>query len=361
MLDLYESYDSKYDREEAVLLEHAEIKMDKAILAVQTAHAMNELAMREAECRLVLECGDVMDLVDYYEDATEDGKEKEKGLLGKAWDAIVGLITKIKEALFGKNSQKADPNEDVSVDSSFLERHKKLADALAKVKNFFASPLKAVAALIAVGGAIALFVNVKKTGKFIKLKGNQVNSMTEESEKAVNEVETGLKGFISRFGKKNATDQDGEAQGKIGEFLKTIRSHIDEAYAAIKNKHMQRKADKTANKNANATAGVDYNQQVKDLQSQLQQLQIKKSNSKNAIESDNLAKQISALKTKISQAESARDMQNNVGSNQMGESAEDLPFGFDFSEGFDLDDDDEDLYAEDAGNIDEIAELLATL
>lgn len=366
MLNLYEEYESQFDREEAVLLEHAEIKMDKAVLAVQTNQAMNDIAMREAECRLVLESGDVMNLVDYYEDATEDGKEKEKGLLAKAWDAIMGLLKKIKETLFGAEKPKADPNEEIEVDEGFLDRHKKLGKAVAAIKNFFTNPFKAVVALIAAGGAVALFIGVTKSGKFRKVKGSQMNASIDASEKALDEVEGGLKGFLSKFGKKKATDKDGEAQGKIGGFLKSIRSHIEEGYASIKNKRMSRKGDKAAKKNGEKTENVggteiavknmtgnDYAKQVDSLKSQLKDLQIKKSNSHSATESDSLAEKIKELQKKISQAESARDMANSTGTNQMGESAEDDYFGFDFNE------DGDDIYGEDAGDLSDIADLLA--
>lgn len=230
MLNLYEDYASQEERESAVMLEQAEIQMDRAMLALETCNAMRELSMREAECKLVMESGDVCDLIEYYEEATEDSTNKEKGLIQKAWEAILNLIKTIKEKLFGAAKQKADPNQEVEVDESFLDRHKKLAACVDTLKKFFANPVaKVIGLLVAGAGAVGVFLAVKSVGKKRKLKGDQVNKMVDDDEKALATIQAGIKKV---FGK--AADKVKEGQSVVGKVVKAIEDHIKTAYQCIK-------------------------------------------------------------------------------------------------------------------------------
>ena len=194
MLDLYEEFASQTEREDAVMLEQAEIQMDRAILALDTCSAMKDLAMREAECKLVMESGDACDLIEYYEEATEDTKDKEKGLFQRAWEAICKFIENIKEKLFGK--VKAAPGTKQDVDESFLERHKILGKVVAAIKNYFAHPVRAILSLIAAGGVVVLFTNIVKKGKKKNIGADTTNAVIADSEKALDEINTGIKGFL---------------------------------------------------------------------------------------------------------------------------------------------------------------------
>lgn len=230
MLNLYEEYASQEEREGAVMLEQAEIQMDRAMLALETCDAMRELSMREAECKLVMESGDVCDLMEYYEEATEDSATKEKGLIRRAWDAILNLINTIKEKLFGAARQKADPNQEVEVDQSFLERHQKLGACVDTLKKFFANPVgKIIGVIVAVTSAVGLFLAVKHVGKNKKLKGDQVNKMVDDDEKALATINAGIKQV---FGK--AVDKVKEGQSIVGKVVKAIEEHIKTAYQCIK-------------------------------------------------------------------------------------------------------------------------------
>lgn len=248
MLNLYEEYASQEEREDAVMLEQAEIQMDRAILALETCDAMRDLNIREAECKLVMESGDACDLVEYYGEAAEQTEEKEKGLLTKAWEAILKFLNNIKETLFGKAKPKADPNQKYDVDESFLERHKKLGAAVEAIKKFFSNPIKAIGAIVVAGGVIAAFLAIKKTGKKKSVDGQSLNNMENTAEKAVDQIEGGLKGFLSKFGKKKNGDQENEAQSFISKVVKVIREHITEGFNAIKNNHLQARADRAVKK-----------------------------------------------------------------------------------------------------------------
>lgn len=232
MLNLYEEYESQEEREGAVMLEQANIQMDRALLALETCDAMKNLSMREAECKLVMESGDACDLIDYYEEATEDDAKKEKGLIQRAWEAILNLIKTIKEKLFGAAKKKADPNEEIEVDESFLDRHKKLAACVDTIKKFFAHPVgKIVGLLVATTSAVGIFLAVKSVGRTKKLKGSQVNTIVDADEKALGTIQAGIKQMVGK-----AIDKVKEGQSIISKVVTAIEDHIKEAYQCIKTK-----------------------------------------------------------------------------------------------------------------------------
>ena len=320
MLDLYEEFASQTEREDAVMLEQAEIQMDRAILALDTCSAMKDLAMREAECKLVMESGDACDLIEYYEEATEETKDKEKGLFQRAWEAICKFIENIKEKLFGK--VKAAPGTKQDVDESFLERHKILGKVVAGIKNYFAHPVRAILSLIAAGGVVVLFTNIVKKGKKKTIGADTTNAVIADSEKALDEINTGIKGFLGGLFKKKEVSEDGnqkKASGLISKVTKCIREIIDEAKNAI----LLHKADRKAKRNYKDTEGMSPE--------------------------DYEARKVHQDQAGAAQSQAAADMlrahQNGYVN---GESVED-------------DDLSGDMYSEDAGALSDIAELLPTL
>ena len=228
MLDLYESYNSQEERESDVMLETASISLDRAILAYETANAMGELQMREAECKLVMEAGDVTDLADYYEEATAETEQKQQGLLKTIWQKILDVIEKIHTWVNDKLIHKADPNATVEVDEGFFERHKKLGAAVTAVKNFLAKPFgKAAAALITVISAILL---IKFTGKKKTAKVSECTEIVEHDEKQVNQ----LQGSVRKMFGKKIVDEGKKAVGFVSKFINWVKENIAKGIEAIK-------------------------------------------------------------------------------------------------------------------------------
>lgn len=296
MLDLYEEYNSQEERECAVMMEQAEIQLDKAILAFETADQMSELAMREAECRLVMESGNVTDLAEYYEEATSETEEKKKGIFTKIWEGILNIIGKIKEFLLGSARKNADPNGTSEVDESFFERHKKLGAVVKALKDFFAHPIaKFATVLVAGGGAVALFLAIRSTGKTKKAKNSEINKAVDEAEEGLNFIQKAIKNIRN---KKLEKDAEG-APGIIGKVTKAIGEFIKTGVHAV----------------------LSVPGKVKN-----------------------------GINAKKEQNNAAAEYAANGGA--IDESADDDIFGDDFEE---------DAYADDAGDLSDIAELLATL
>lgn len=245
MLNLYEDYASREERENAVMLEQAEIELDKSILAFETADQMSELKMREAECRLVMESGDVSTLIDYYEEATAPAEEKKEGLIQRIWQAILNVIEKVKNFITGSSRKNVDPNAQVEVDTSFFERHQKLGAVVDAIKKFLAKPIAKFAAIIlAATSIIATFLLIKNTGKKKKIKAGELNAAVDKEESLLDEIKNGVKGI---FNKKIDKDAEG-APSVISKVVNAIKDNIKNAIDAMKEKRNAAKSEKIKRK-----------------------------------------------------------------------------------------------------------------
>jgi hypothetical protein len=168
-LDLIlEECETDEERQSAIYLEAAEINADRAILAYDTFSKMDALNERAANCK-VATMGDNFDgMVAFYEDANNKAaasSEKKKGLLRRAWDAVVkafkALIDKIT-GLFRKKTIPAEvKKEKISIKKVFVGLGTKLKNAFAKLAAAIKSHKKAViitslAAVLAIVGTVAV-------------------------------------------------------------------------------------------------------------------------------------------------------------------------------------------------------------
>ena len=232
MLNLYEEYASQEERESAVMLENAEIAMDRALLSLNTCCAMQELDMRAAEARLVLECGGVENLMDYYEDAAENTADKKEGLLKRAWKAILNFLTSIKEAIFGK-APKVDPEKEVEVEQVWLDKHPKIKKAADAVKRAIKNPT--IAAIGIAAGACAAIATVKVVkGKKVKMKAGKVEQLRKEEEKATDELLETVGEAVDKSIGTSLHDAWKDLQGKVSESVKELKGTATGIVGALK-------------------------------------------------------------------------------------------------------------------------------
>ena len=137
----YELYDSisEDDRKYVVALESAEISLDRSLLALDAIMESEELKIREAELKCFEESGDVLSLMDYYEDAKEGTAEKKKGIIATIWDKIINFINKI----LGRDDKK-DEKSQYAVDAETKTKIQKLGDAVKAVTEFLTNPIKSL-------------------------------------------------------------------------------------------------------------------------------------------------------------------------------------------------------------------------
>lgn len=231
MLNLYEEYASQEERESAVMLENAEIAMDRALLSLNTCCAMQELDMRAAEARLVLECGGVENLMEYYEDAAENTADKKEGLFTKVWNAILKFLENIKNALFGKKIE-ANPNDEVEVEQTWLDRHEKIKKAVDSVKRAVANPVVAtVGAAIVACGAVA---TVKAVDKKRKMKVSDVEKIKKEEEAATTELMV----VVENAAKKTIGSQLQDKWKEFQSFVSGLSKQIQKNYTNFMDTHV---------------------------------------------------------------------------------------------------------------------------
>ena len=194
---------SDEDRAAQAMLEDANIRVDRAMLAYETTKFRNELKLREIQNRVFAEDGSFGDLCDAFEEAAQQQEEQKKGVLQNVWDAIQKLIEKIKTTLFGKGEcqqQEMDANE-----------HKvlgKLGELANKVTQFTSNHkvLTTLAGLAVTLLAIRKLKN-NKSGK----KENVSAEEQTEAEKNCNIITSAFHKVLGVFKKDNTDNTDNES------------------------------------------------------------------------------------------------------------------------------------------------------
>ena len=250
----YELYDSisEDDRKYAVALESAEISLDRSLLALDAIMESEELKIREAELKCFEESGDVLSLMDYYEDAKEGTAEKKKGVIATIWDKIISFINKI----LGRDDKK-DEKSQYAVDAETKTKIQKLGDAVKAVTEFLTNPIKSLftkgvdlwkkllgavelitlGTVVIVGGkAIAKkVVNGKETETAAEtMSGAEVNEKIGFLRKLMNMVKKPTESNKDKIGKDIGESNEGIVSKIVSSIIKHIKDTIGKLLAAPK-------------------------------------------------------------------------------------------------------------------------------
>ena len=250
----YELYDSisEDDRKYAVALESAEISLDRSLLALDAIMESEELKIREAELKCFEESGDVLTLMDYYEDAKEGTAEKKKGIIATIWDKIISFINKI----LGRDDKK-DEKSQYAVDAETKTKIQKLGDAVKAVTEFLTNPIKAIftkgvdlwkkllgavelitlGTVVIVGGkAIAKkVVNGKETeAKAETMTGTEINEQVGFLRKLINMVKKPTESNKDKIGKDIGESNEGIVSKIVSGIIKNIKDLIEKLRNAPK-------------------------------------------------------------------------------------------------------------------------------
>jgi hypothetical protein len=256
-MELYDTYESEQERENAIALESAEIALERSLLAYQAITESAELNLREAELRCVMESGDACTLMDYYEDAVQQTEEKKKGIIASIWDKILSLIEKIKKAL---GLGKKDDAEKYAVSSNAPKAVQALKSAGNAIKDVATKGWRAVSkaikemnnalkvliisAVVLVGGH---FVIKKVKGKggsgeaegntgetVAEISGAEVNADMNFLQKILDQIQVVAQKF-KRGGDKGSNGADSNDSGEAGGIFSKITSKIHELITHFKN------------------------------------------------------------------------------------------------------------------------------
>lgn len=383
MLDIYESYDSQEDRENAVMMENAEIELERLLLTQQALDAQRALNLRAAEAAVVLESGSVDDLMLYYEEAKEKTADTEGGVLSKIWDAIKNFFHSIGDAF----SKKKVPDE---VDEADVKNVDKAKGILGKLKSALAqnSILKIAAAIVSAGlMTLTAFALIKKTGKKKKVDGKQMSTELTAIEKETTTLIDRVKGKFT--GSKDSADANKEIDSgngekksvkdillfpfrKLAEMVKSIFTSITTKVEEKKEERYVKKGDKE-HENSKEYIEKQRNEQDAKVRKEAESVnkRIETYCYNHGLDPKNTADRATAMDAlNIPMDESAEDLDDILDSMFMEESSSDGeidtadiedPFEYDFSESFDDDGNRIDGEYMESGALDEIAALLATI
>lgn len=250
----YELYDSisEDDRKYAVALESAEISLDRSLLALDAIMESEELKIREAELKCFEESGDVLSLMDYYEDAKEGTAEKKKGIIATIWDKIINFINKI----LGRDDKK-DEKSQYAVDAETKTKIQKIGDAVKAVTEFLTNPIKSLftkgvdlwkkllgavelitlGTVVIVGGKaiVKKVVNGKETeAKAETMTGAEINEQVGILGKFINMIKKPTESNKENMGKDIGESNEGIVSKIVSSIIKHIKDTKDKLLAAPK-------------------------------------------------------------------------------------------------------------------------------
>lgn len=243
---LYNEYCDSDEVTSEISLMKESLAIDKLVLAYNTLMEQEELNLREAELNCMMESGDIDTLAQFYEDATEEIKEKKDNIFKRIWKAICNFFSRLKETIFGSKQMKkldedAKNNEEYGLDEKGEESFKLIKtlkdkigkptfDVFKKFKDqsIWKIILEIVGAGLA-GGAVALTVHNCK-----KVKAGEIHGIKEWAAEWSNVFKEGfIDKAVDLFTGKNkveVVDTDGNVvsgQGIIQKIKDAIRKIID--------------------------------------------------------------------------------------------------------------------------------------
>lgn len=198
-------------------LEMAEIAVDKADLMLESFEAYSELESRSDEIRAYVEDG----FDDVYDEAAETAAvEKKKSLLTRAYDAIIHLLSTIKQTVFGMISKIKGEDKVVVMPAKYVDKNNlNLLDKLmAKFRSFTSTTSgKVVTAIAAIVAAVLAAFGVYKGGKKIMMTVKEAKAASKTYEKHTS--------FLHDFAEKLKNDHI---------------AHVNAAYAKKKAKYYEK-------------------------------------------------------------------------------------------------------------------------
>lgn len=195
---LYTEYMSEDEKNLAIELETADIKLDRAVSAYVAICEKATLDLREAELQCFQESGNLDDLAQFYMEADQKTSDKKEGLLKTIWNALINAFTKVKEFFFGKKDE-INPDDSYEEDTGAKSALRKFLDTVngilrkgVKAISDMAAWKKALAIIgvagVGAGVAYAFHKNSKK-----KVTGDEVAKANEEIGGFVEKIQETIK------------------------------------------------------------------------------------------------------------------------------------------------------------------------
>lgn len=217
---LYNDFESEFDKDLHIIESENSISIGRALLTLETCLNLQDIKYEEAELQCMKESGDMDRLCALYEEANAETADKEKGAIGKLFEAIASAFRKIKEFLFGKTltpeqlEQAKQDQEEITVAKEDMDNANLITKTWDSIKGFFSNAKNAESNEAAIMKKIGIIGGIAAVGAAGTMVAYKTGAVAEACDK--------LKGIASSCASKADEFKNSEAQGVKGTFLKTI-------------------------------------------------------------------------------------------------------------------------------------------
>ena len=276
MEDIYNSYLSGKEREEAIEESSIELLFNKLDMMYEMADMEYQNDIQSAEFKVLKESGTYDDLQYLVEVATDENTEKKKGIIKTLIEAIANIFKKIADAMH-KFVIKGNDDEEADVPDDFIKKHNAIMDFWNKWRNAIPNIVKgekqngdgiiaAIESVLALGTAgvgTAVVMRKIKLSKMKEYKNNEA-IVNEGMSRVVNTTQNAL-AILDNSTPNNQDNGNGKSKngildfikkilGKLKDFANFVKNTFNQLVNIIKTKFKSTKSDKAENNEPDNTS-----------------------------------------------------------------------------------------------------------
>jgi hypothetical protein len=276
MEDIYNSYLSGKEREEAIEESSIELLFNKLDMMYEMADMEYQNDIQSAEFKVLKESGTYDDLQYLVEVATDENTEKKKGIIKTLIEAIANIFKKIADAMH-KFVIKGNDEEEADVPDDFIKKHNAIMDFWNKWRNAIPNIVKgekqngdgiiaAIESVLALGTAGVGTAAVMRKIKLSKMKEYKNNEaiVNEGMSRVVNTTQNAL-AILDNSTPNNQDNGNGKSKngildfikkilGKLKDFANFVKNTFNQLVNIIKTKFKSTKSDKAENNEPDNTS-----------------------------------------------------------------------------------------------------------
>lgn len=277
MEDIYNSYLSGKEREEAIEESSIELLFNKLDMMYEMADMEYQNDIQSAEFKVLKESGTYDDLQYLVEVATDENTEKKKGIIKTLIEAIANIFKKIADAMH-KFVIKGNDEEEADVPDDFIKKHNAIMDFWNKWRNAIPNIVKgekqngdgiiaAIESVLALGTAgvgTAVVMRKIKLSKMKEYKNNEA-IVNEGMSRVVNTTQNALAIILDNSTPNNQDNGNGKSKngildfikkilGKLKDFANFVKNTFNQLVNIIKTKFKSTKSDKAENNEPDNTS-----------------------------------------------------------------------------------------------------------
>lgn len=209
---------------EATRLELEGAKLDAILTMSELNNSINKMG---AEIKVLTESGTNDDIVYLFKEADEAADEEKEGILASIGKWFKSILKAIGDFFRGLSGAKEDPNAEVEVDESEIEKAEAAPSIISSIKNVITNPTVQLAAVAT--GAIGSYAAIHNTGKKVKIAEAKAEELMKEQDEMVKVIDH----FVQECEKKDS--KIAKLTKQKPDLLRGMKSAGGAAFSSIKN------------------------------------------------------------------------------------------------------------------------------